>query len=105
MERLYGNGQCHSFVRVSLDVAFSKKTMWKGMCYLSLHSFNIAFKSKFRVSIRWVELESGRYNTKLCFNILLVNIRITDNPSNVLHSSRHNVGLLHDCRQNRARNT
>jgi hypothetical protein len=45
VERLYGNGQCHSFVRVSLDVAFSKKTMWKSKCYLSLLS--VAFSLQF----------------------------------------------------------
>jgi hypothetical protein len=29
VERLFGRGRCHCFVRVSLDVSFLKKTIWR----------------------------------------------------------------------------
>ncbi|KAG0611474.1 hypothetical protein M758_7G143600 [Ceratodon purpureus] len=53
VERLYGNGQCHSFVRVSLDVAFSKKTMWKGKIEQGTHE-----ESK-EAYTTWIQLARG----------------------------------------------
>ncbi|CAK9229334.1 unnamed protein product [Sphagnum troendelagicum] len=80
VERLFGRGRCHCFVRVSLDVSFLKKTIWRS-----------------KIEQGTFDESKGAYNTWICLvrshHVLLVQFQLRDLhaeiPGTLCNNFRH----------------